>query len=175
MKERLLAAASEILSTEGPAALTTRRVCEAVGVTMPTLYHHFPNRDALVQAVYDHALGEFMAKKRSLKLSDDPLDDLRRSCELVLDFVAKNKNVAIAVVSRSLEEPAMLEPSYQLLRDRVRRAAEAGRLHVPEDTATAMTWSTVQGLLIQTVAPVDASASTAAVRKRLLDGLISAL
>ncbi|MFT3838981.1 MAG: TetR/AcrR family transcriptional regulator [Myxococcaceae bacterium] len=175
MKERLLAAASEILSTEGPAALTTRRVCEAVGVTMPTLYHHFPNRDALVQAVYDHALGQFMAKKRSLELSDDPLDDLRRGCELVLDFVAKNKNVAIAVVARGLEDPSILGPSYQLLRERVQRAKQAGLLHVPEAMATAMTWSAVQGLLVQTIAPVDPAVNLGQLRKRLLDGLITSL
>lgn len=44
MKDRILVAAYEILADEGAAALTTRRVCDAVGVTMPTLYHYFSSR-----------------------------------------------------------------------------------------------------------------------------------
>jgi AcrR family transcriptional regulator len=175
MKERILEAAHDILSNEGPAALTTRRVCEAVGVTMPTLYHHFANRDALVWAVYELALQRFMAKKRSVKPTDDALADLRQGCEQVLDFVAKNKNTAVAVATRGLEAPAILAPSWDLLRERVRRAGEQGRLRVSEHEAATMCWAVVQGLISLTLAPPEGSASLASTRKRLLDGLMAAL
>src|ERR1700733_5980528 len=98
MKTRILDAAYTILSKDGPAALTTRRVGEAGGVTMPTLYHHFRNRDELVRAVYALAMQKFASKKSGLALTDDPLFDLRASCELVLDFVARHKNVSIALM-----------------------------------------------------------------------------
>lgn len=173
-KDRILEAAHEILSSEGGAALTTRRVCEAVGVTMPTLYHYFANRDELVSAVYGLALQRFMATKRSLKLTDEPLVDLRKSCELVLDFVSKNKNAAIALLARGLEEPTIFAASYELLRERVRRAADAGCLHVTERDAAAMCWSVVQGLVLSMVAPPDGAVNLA-VRRRLLDNLMAAL
>jgi AcrR family transcriptional regulator len=175
MKERILEAAHDILASEGPAALTTRRVCDAVGITMPTLYHHFANRDALVQSVYELALQRFMASKRSHKPTDDAIADLRKGCEQVLDFVAKNKNAAIAVTARALEEPSILAPSYVLLRERVRRAEREGRLHVAEREAAAMCWAVVQGLIALTIAPPDASVSLTATRKRLLDSLMGSL
>lgn len=174
-KERILEAAHEILSSEGSAALTTRRVCDAVGVTMPTLYHHFANRDELVQAVYELAFQRFMATKRSQKPTDDALADLRKGCEQVLDFVAKNKNAAIAVTVRGIEAPAIFAPSYALLRERVQRAEREGRLHVSEREAAAMCWAVVQGLVTLVVAPPDPSVNLSATRKRLLDGLMSAL
>jgi len=175
MKERILEAAHGILSSEGPAALTTRRVCDAVGVTMPTLYHYFPSRDELAKAVYGLAFQRFMTTKRSLKLTDDPLVDLRKSCEVVLDFVSKNKNATVAVMARGLEEPAMLASGYELLRDRVHRAAAAGGLRVAEPEAAAMTWSVVQGLIVFTIAPPDSAANLGSVRKRLLDSLFAVL
>ncbi len=175
MKTRILEAAFTLLSKDGPAAFTTRRVCEAVGVTMPTLYHHFPSRDALVQAVYALAMEKFMARKRGLALTDDPRVDLRASCDLVLDFVARHKNVAVAVLGRGLEEPAIFRPGFDLLRERVARAAGDGTLRVSEREASAMLWSVVQGLVVATVASPEASVASAAVRGRLLDAVFAAL
>jgi AcrR family transcriptional regulator len=175
MKERILEAAHGILSNEGPAALTTRHVCEAVGVTMPTLYHYFPSRDELAKAVHGLAFRRFTTRKRSLKLTDHPLADLRISCEVVLDFVSKNKNATVAVMARGLEEPAMLAQGYELLRDRVHRAAAAGSLRVAEQEATAMTWSVVQGLVVLMIASPDPANNLGAVRRRVLDSLFAAL
>jgi AcrR family transcriptional regulator len=175
MKERILEAAYTILSAEGHASLTTRRVCEAVGVSMPTLYHHYANRDELVKAVYGLALERFMAKKRSLALTDDPMLDLRKGCELVLDFTSQNKNVTAAVMNRALDDPGILIPGYELLRERVHRAAEAHRLKVSEREATAMIWSAVQGLVISTIASPEPTRSLAAVRRLVLDALLGAI
>lgn len=162
MKERILEAAHEILSNEGPAALTTRRVCEAVGVTTPMLYHYFSSRDELAKAVHALAFQRFTTNKRSLKLTDDPLVDLRRSCELVLDFVSKNKNATTAVLSRGLDEPDLLAPGYELFRERVHRVAAAGDLRVAEQQAAAMTWCVVQGLVLLAIAPPDSATNLGA-------------
>lgn len=175
MKERLLEAAYAILAADGHAALTMRRVCDAVGVTMPTLYHHYENRDELVKAVYELALGRFMAKKRSLAPTGDPLRDLRKGCEVVLDFTSQNKNVTAAVLARALEDPGILAPGYELLRERVQRAAAAGVLAVPEREATAMTWAVVQGLVVAAIASPDASRTPVAVRRHVLDALMRAV
>lgn len=175
MKERLLEAAYGILAAEGHAALTMRRVCDAVGVTMPTLYHYYANRDELVKAVYELALGRFMAKKRSLAPTDDPLLDLRKSCEVVLDFTSQNKNVTAAVMTRAMEDPGILAPGYELLRERVRRAAEAGVLAVSEREATAMIWAGVQGLVVSTIASPDTSRNPVAVRRLVLDAILQSI
>jgi AcrR family transcriptional regulator len=50
---RILAAAERLLRAEGIAALSTRRVASAVGVTAMAMYRHFRSKDALVQALVD--------------------------------------------------------------------------------------------------------------------------
>ena len=171
MKTRILDAAYAILSKEGAAAFTTRRVCEAVGVTMPTLYHHFPSRDALVEAVHALAMQKFMEKKKGLALTEDPLHDLRASCELVLDFVARHKNVTIAVMGRGLEDPEVFRPGFELLRERVARAARKKALHVSERDAAVILWSVVQGLVLATVASPEPVGSSA--RVTVLDAIFA--
>ncbi len=171
MKNRILAAAYTILSQDGTAALTTRRVCETVGVTMPTLYHHFPSRDELVQAVYADAMQRFMSKKKELALTEDPLLDVRAGCELVLDFVTRHKNVAIALMGCGLEEPEIFRPGFEHLRAKVARASRAGVLHASPRDAMAMICSVMNGLMLSTVASPGRNAPSAAVRKRVLDAI----
>lgn len=45
-----------LLEKEGVEAVSMRRVAEEVGITPMAIYHHFPNRDALLQSITD---GEF--------------------------------------------------------------------------------------------------------------------
>lgn len=52
--DRILAAAVEVMDTEGPEALTMRRLGTQLGVAPMSLYRHVPNRDALLAAVVDH-------------------------------------------------------------------------------------------------------------------------
>ena len=46
-------AALAILEEEGPAAVSMRRIAEQVGVTAMAIYHHFPNKEALLNSVTD--------------------------------------------------------------------------------------------------------------------------
>jgi AcrR family transcriptional regulator len=43
--------ALRILETEGPQAVSMRRVAKEVGITAMAIYHHFPSREALLDAV----------------------------------------------------------------------------------------------------------------------------
>jgi AcrR family transcriptional regulator len=54
-----------ILEAEGPQAVSMRRVAKEVGITAMAIYHHFPNREALLSAVVDsefQQLVEFFAR-----------------------------------------------------------------------------------------------------------------
>jgi AcrR family transcriptional regulator len=39
-------AATKLLAERGPEGTSTRAICEAAGVTQPTLYHHFGDKGA---------------------------------------------------------------------------------------------------------------------------------
>jgi hypothetical protein len=51
--ERVAEEALRILEKEGENAVSMRRVAQAVGITPMAIYHHFPNREALLDFVVD--------------------------------------------------------------------------------------------------------------------------
>lgn len=50
-KEKIVEKALEILDVEGVEGLSMRRLGEALGVEAMALYHHFPNKDAILDGV----------------------------------------------------------------------------------------------------------------------------
>ena len=55
--EAMVAAAAELLETEGEPALSTRRVAERAGVSVGSLYQYFPNKAAIVSALIERYVG----------------------------------------------------------------------------------------------------------------------
>src|SRR5215475_15950337 len=58
--ERISQAALALLEAEGPDAVSMRRVAQVVGITPMAIYHHFPNRDALLNFVVDREFEKFL-------------------------------------------------------------------------------------------------------------------
>ncbi len=52
-RERIVAAAIDLLDAEGLAALSTRRLADELGVRAPSLYNHFATKDEILEAVAD--------------------------------------------------------------------------------------------------------------------------
>lgn len=175
VKDTLLSVAYRVLEEEGASALTTRRVCEEAGVTMPTLYHHFGNRDGLLSAVHAVALEKFMAKKRALAQTADPVADLRSSCEQVLEFALAHPGVTVAVMARAVEQPPMFSQAYALMRHRVERCAKGGALRVPLEQAAEHVWAIIQGLVLSVVASPTGTPPSRQTTRAALDVLFRAL
>ena len=57
---RIASEALKILEEEGENAVSMRRVAQAVGITPMAIYHHFPNREALLHFVVDQEFGTFL-------------------------------------------------------------------------------------------------------------------
>ncbi|MEM8767119.1 MAG: TetR/AcrR family transcriptional regulator [Pseudomonadota bacterium] len=53
VRERILDAAAEILESRGLKQLNTNSLASAAGVTPPTIYRHFENKEAVVAALAD--------------------------------------------------------------------------------------------------------------------------
>jgi AcrR family transcriptional regulator len=54
----IVAAARALLDEEGPEALTMRRLADRLGIRAPSLYKHFPGKDALEAAVISQGFAE---------------------------------------------------------------------------------------------------------------------
>lgn len=53
-RDKILKATSELLETVGVDELTTIRVAEAVGISVGTLYHYFPNKHAILYSLSEN-------------------------------------------------------------------------------------------------------------------------
>ncbi|MFI9802725.1 TetR/AcrR family transcriptional regulator [Streptomyces sp. NPDC052302] len=69
--ERLLTEARAAFAEHGTDA-SLEDVARRAGVGIGTLYRHFPNRDALVSAVFEDAAGELLTRSRQLLEAPEP-------------------------------------------------------------------------------------------------------
>jgi AcrR family transcriptional regulator len=59
--ERILDAAEDLFAARGYAGTTLRDVSNAVGLRSPSLYNHFPSKEALYAAVLERGIGPMLA------------------------------------------------------------------------------------------------------------------
>src|SRR6266487_3400488 len=64
VRTRILEAAAGLLAESTDAS--TRAVCDAAGVTAPTLYHYFGDKEGLLTAVVDFGWAAFLQTKRTV-------------------------------------------------------------------------------------------------------------
>jgi len=91
MKDRetrtaILAAGMRLLEKGGQEAVTMRRVAGAVGVTAMAIYHHFPDRDALLRALADVEVDRIAAIFDAWPARGPPVRRLRRMAESYVDY-----------------------------------------------------------------------------------------
>jgi AcrR family transcriptional regulator len=69
-RARLLAVTTEVIATDPGAGM--EKVAAAAGVSRATLYHHFRNRDALMDALTDQSIGEVTAAVAEARPAEGP-------------------------------------------------------------------------------------------------------
>ncbi|MFD6424918.1 TetR/AcrR family transcriptional regulator [Streptomyces sp. NPDC060198] len=70
-RERIVEAAAALVDAEGLGALSTRRLAAGLGVSGPSLYNHFRNKDEILDAVADAVSAQV---DLSMFDADDPRD-----------------------------------------------------------------------------------------------------
>ncbi|HVL00133.1 MAG TPA: TetR/AcrR family transcriptional regulator [Dongiaceae bacterium] len=75
-RQRILDAAEELFATHTFAATSLREVAAKVGIREPSLYAHYPGKDAIYGAVIDRALEPFMQELDSWNQSELTLREL---------------------------------------------------------------------------------------------------
>lgn len=89
-RERLIAAAKQLLDEGGPEAVTLREVGRRAFVSHNAAYRHFVNRDALLAALADEDLDDLVCLFRDVEETDSSsLTALRNSLLHLIDFARK--------------------------------------------------------------------------------------
>jgi AcrR family transcriptional regulator len=78
--EAILEAATRILSEDGHARFNTNRIAQRAGVAVASLYQYFPNKEAIVNALFQQELSEERREfaTRSVELKDHPVQEAIR-------------------------------------------------------------------------------------------------
>ncbi|MGH9246609.1 MAG: TetR/AcrR family transcriptional regulator [Acidimicrobiales bacterium] len=87
--ELIDAAEALLVESDRPEHVSLRRIAAEVGVTAPAIYRHFPDKEALLEAVVARRFDEFRARfTEAYAQEDDCFDGLRRAAAAYLDFAA---------------------------------------------------------------------------------------
>jgi AcrR family transcriptional regulator len=151
----LLEAAGHILTTEGAAALTVRRIAAEAGMSTMNVYSRFGSKHGVVEHLFLRGFALLAEAMTDVPHSDDPIADLR-ACGAAYRRFALTHSTLYGVMFHGAVpdyEPSQLAlqtgaATLQELADRIQRAMDAGRLR-PTDAghAAAIVWSTCHGVL----------------------------
>lgn len=146
-RRAILAAGEHLLATRGEEGLSIREVCARAGVTAPTVYHHFGDKQALVDRVVNDCFAAFDRALARRPAPRDPVEALRWSFARYLDYGLQHPTHYQLMFQRrgSRPTPAGLA-AYDRLRRMLAAIAAAGRLRAPLEDATAACWIACHGV-----------------------------
>ncbi|OXM69047.1 TetR/AcrR family transcriptional regulator [Amycolatopsis vastitatis] len=153
-RERILQAAAALLAAEGRDGLSTRAVSAAAGVQPPALYRLFGDKDGLLDAVAAYGFDEYLASKRALGSTGDPVEDLRRGWDLHIEFGLSRPEFYVLMYGDA--RPGRTSPAARegeaMLRTIVERVAAAGRLRMSVERAARLVHATGMGVVLSLIA-----------------------
>lgn len=180
-RDALVAAALKVLEQDGEAQFSTRAVCTIADVTAPTLYHHFGNADGLLSAAIAEAFSEFLKSKIAAVTSPDPVTALGEGWDDYVRFAAARPRLYMVMMSRFLQgaEIPAARQAAELLLERVRAIAAAGRLAVSVEAAADHVWAAVNAASLLHVTAAQRGAKPpdpfviADIRERTMQSLLN--
>lgn len=152
--QRILVSAAELLATDPQVSL--ERVAAHAHVSRTTLYHHFPGRDDLLEALTDRSISEVC---RALELArpteGTATDAMQRSLKSAWRVVGRHRGL-LAINPRRLGREELrrrLEPAVQPILALIIRGQRSGEF----DTMLPPNW--LLGLLIDMIHAASAQVS----------------
>jgi AcrR family transcriptional regulator len=160
LRDEIGAAAAALLEETGSEdAVTLRAVARRVGITAPSIYAHFADRNAILDAVVGQAFGELLAAvERAAHRERDPFARLRAICAAYVAFADERPHRyrvlfarhrapgAVGMAERKPVDELLGAEAFRALVDAVKACVEAGysTSEAPEHDATAL-WVALHG------------------------------
>src|ERR1700728_1542880 len=158
VRSRIIETAAGLLAQSADVDVSTRSICDAAGVTAPTLYHHFGDKDGLLAAVGDFGWGTFLETKLAVAavVHEHVADDVRAGWNNHLQFARENPSFyklmwspAVAASSSAVRE------AYQMLYDRLELGAGRGQLRLSAEAASRIVLSATTGAALSLISQPD--------------------
>nr|WP_198952996.1 TetR/AcrR family transcriptional regulator [Streptomyces sp. TSRI0281] len=127
--DRLLGEARTSFAEHGTDA-SLEDIARRAGVGIGTLYRHFPNRHALMNAVFQEALSALLERSRELAGAEQPCRALVEWLGAIVTHAGEYRGLAQALMSASRDETSALAQCHTPLREAgaglLSRAQESG-------------------------------------------------
>ncbi len=175
----LIDAAAEVIARHGVEAASTREIYLRAGVKAPTLYHHFGDKQGLLDAVVTDAFERYLAQKRALRATGDPAADLRQGWDVHVAFARANPSVyRLMWPAGHADLPPAAAESARALREGFAALAGRGQLRAgvtPRDAARALSAALSGVTAAITRDPDDPGNArlSATVRDAVIDALVA--
>jgi AcrR family transcriptional regulator len=156
VRTRILEAAAGLLAESADAS--TRAVCDAAGVTAPTLYYYFGDKEGLLTAVVDFGWAAFLQTKRTVAavVHEHIAEDVRAGWDNHLQFARENPNFYRLMWSPGIAaNSAALREAYQMLHERLKLGAARGQLRMSAETAARMVMAATIGAALSLISQPD--------------------
>ncbi|MFF3288032.1 TetR/AcrR family transcriptional regulator [Streptomyces sp. NPDC003023] len=114
--ERLLTEARATFAERGTDA-SLEEIARRSGVGIGTLYRHFPNRHAMMSAVFQEALAALLERSRELAGAQEPCAALVEWLRALITHAGEYRGLARALMSASHDENSALSACSVPLRD----------------------------------------------------------
>ncbi|MFG3632082.1 TetR/AcrR family transcriptional regulator [Streptomyces huasconensis] len=127
--DRLLAEARAAFAEHGTGT-SLEDVARRAGVGIGTLYRHFPNRHALMSAVWEDAVRDLLARSRALLDAPQPCSALVTWLRAIVTHAGEYRGLSSALMSASHDDTSALARCSKPMREAgaalLARAQEAG-------------------------------------------------
>ena len=160
LRAEILAVTARLLDERGDAAaVSIRAVADAIGVTPPSIYLHFADKDALILAVCDEAFRPLATElQAAADAAPDPLAALRASGRVYVGFgLARPQHYRVLFLSRNARRVDVAAPVGERRADAaalghlvgsVRRCIDSGQFAPADPMLVALQlWAGLHGVV----------------------------
>jgi AcrR family transcriptional regulator len=159
LRDRVLQAAVDMLTTDGVAGFTTRRVAEGAGTSTPAVYELFGDKAGLVRELFFEGFRMLYQRLNELGTSADPRADMVAVMPVLRRFARDNPALSRLMFSRAFAEfdPGPSERQAgtavrEFIVARVRRCIDAGIIAGDATDIAHILLAIAQGLILQETA-----------------------
>lgn len=159
----------ELAGEQNPSEITTAVIAKRMGLTQGALFRHFPNKDAILQAVMEWVAERLISRiEKAIHAESSPLAALESMFMAHVDFITEHPGIPrmlFGELQRS-EETAPKRMVQTLLRrygEHLNRLFEQGKTcgeldgKLDNEAAATLFIGTIQGLVMQSLIAGDVS------------------
>lgn len=153
----------ELAGEQNPTDITTAAIAKRMGLTQGALFRHFPNKNAILQAVMEWVAQRLLGRvDKAIGSASSPLAALEAAFMAHIDFVVQHPGVPrmlFGELQRAEESPTklMVRTMIRGYSQRLRRLLEDGKAQgelaadLDVDAAATLFIGSIQGLVMQSL------------------------